>query len=68
MRLTKKNIESLKCQGDNCDIDSTQDINPNNKQSKMLPRKHRFGSKKNKADKITIIGQPGMFEFDKFIG
>lgn len=67
MRLTKKNIESLKCQGDNCDIDSTQDTKPN-KQSKMLPKKHRFGSKKNRADKITIIGQPGMFEFDKFIG
>ena len=68
MRLTKKNTESLTCQGDNCDIDSTQDIKPNNKQSKMLPKKHRFGSKKNRADKITIIGQPGMFEFDKFIG
>ena len=66
MRLTKKNIESLKYQGDNCDIDSTQDTKPN-KQSKMLPKKHRFGSKKNRADKITIIGQPGMFEFDKFI-
>lgn len=67
MRLTKKNIESLTCQGDNCDIDSTQDTKPN-KYSKMLPKKHRFGSKKNRADKITIIGQPGMFEFDKFIG
>ena len=66
MRLTKKNIESLKCQGDSCDINSTQDIKPN-KQRKMLPKKHRFGSKKNRANKITIIGQPGMFEFDKFI-
>ena len=63
MRLTKKNTESLKCQGDNCDIDSTQP----NKQRKMLPKKHRFGSKKNRADKITIIERPGMFEFDKFI-
>ena len=67
MRLTKKNTESLKCQGDSCDINSTQDINPNNKQRKMLPKKHRFRSKKNRADKITIIDQPGMFEFDKFI-
>ena len=66
MRLTKKNIESLECQGDNCDIDSTQDIKPN-KQRKMLPKKHRFGSKVNGADKITIYEQPGMFEFDKFI-
>lgn len=33
----------------------------------MLPKKRRFGSKKNRADKITIIEQPGMFEFDKFI-
>lgn len=33
----------------------------------MLPKKHRFGSKKNRADKITIYEQPGMFEFDKFI-
>lgn len=63
MRLTKKNTESLKCQGDNCDTNSTQP----NKQKKMLPKKHRFGSKKNRADKITIIDQPGMFEFDKFI-
>lgn len=66
MRLTKKNIESLECQGDNCDTNSTQDIKPN-KQKKLLPKKHRFGSKKNRADKITIIDQPGMFEFDKFI-
>lgn len=63
MRLTKKNVESLKCQEDSCDIDSTQP----NKQRKMLPKKHRFGSKKNRADKITIYEQPGMFEFDKFI-
>lgn len=63
MRLTKKNTESLKCQGDNCDIDSTQP----NKQKKMLPKKHRFGSKVNGADKITIYEQPGMFEFGKFI-
>lgn len=63
MRLTKKNTESLKCQGDNCDIDSTQP----NKQRKMLPKKRRFGSKKNRPDKITIYEQPGMFEFDKFI-
>ena len=67
MRLTKKNIESLKCQGDSCDINSTQGIKPNNKQSKMLPKKHRFGSKVNGADKITIYEQPGMFEFGKFI-
>ena len=66
MRLTKKNIESLKCQGDNCDIDSTQDIKPN-KQKKMLPKKRRFGSKVNGADKITIYEQPGMFEFGRFI-
>ena len=66
MRLAKKNVESLKCQGDNCDVNSTQGINPN-KQRKMLPKKHRFGSKKNRADKITIYEQPGMFEFDKFI-
>ena len=63
MRLTKKNVESLKCQGDNCNIDSTQP----NKQRKMLPKKHRFGSKVNGADKITIYEQPGMFEFGKFI-
>lgn len=63
MRLTKKNTESLKCQGDNCNIDSTQP----NKQKKMLPKKHRFGSKENRANKITIYEQPGMFEFDKFI-
>ena len=66
MRLTKKNIESLECQGDNCDTNSTQGVKPN-KQKKILPKKHRFGSKKNRADKITIIDQPGMFEFDKFI-
>ena len=66
MRLTKKNVESLKCQGDNCDIDSTQDIKPN-KQKKMLPKKRRFGSKENRVNKITIYEQPGMFEFDKFI-
>ena len=65
MRLTKKNVESLKCQGG--DIDSTQDIKPNNKQKKMLPKKRRFGSKENRANKITIYEQPGMFEFDKFI-
>lgn len=63
MRLTKKNVESLKCQGDNCNIDSTQP----NKQRKMLPKKRRFGSKENRANKITIYEQPGMFEFDKFI-
>ena len=63
MRLTKKNIESLECQGDNCNIDSTQP----NKQRKMLPKKRRFGSKENRANKITIYEQPGMFEFDKFI-
>ncbi len=63
MRLTKKNTESLKCQGDSCDI---QGIKPD-KQRKMLPRKHRFGSKVNGADKITIYEQPGMFEFGKFI-
>lgn len=63
MRLTKKNTESLKCQGDNCDIDSTQP----NKQRKMLPKKRRFGSKENRVNKITIYEQPGMFEFDKFI-
>ena len=63
MRLTKKNVESLKCQGDSCDINSTQ----GNKQKKMLPKKHRFGSKVNGADKITIYEQPGMFEFGKFI-
>ena len=56
-------MESLKCQGDSCDINSTQP----NKQRKMLPRKHRFGSKVNGADKITIYEQPGMFEFGKFI-
>lgn len=67
MRLTKKNIESLKYQGGPGDINSTQDIKPNNKQRKMLPRKHRFGSKVNGADKITIYEQPGMFEFGKFI-
>ena len=66
MRLTKKNIESLTCQGDNCDINSTQDTKPN-KQRKMSPKKRRFGNNKNRADKITIIDQPGMFEFDKFI-
>lgn len=66
MRLTKKNIESLKCQGDNCDTNSTQDVKPN-KQKKMLPKKRRFGSKENRANKITIYEQPGMFEFDKFI-
>lgn len=63
MRLTKKNTESLKCQGDNCDIDSTQP----NKQRKMLPKKRRFGSKENRVNKITIYEQPDMFEFDKFI-
>lgn len=63
MRLTKKNIESLKCQGDSCDINSTQP----NKQKKMLPKKRRFGSKENRVNKITIYEQPGMFEFDKFI-
>lgn len=63
MRLTKKNTESLKCQGDSCDINSTQP----NKQRKMLPKKRRFGSKENRANKITIYEQPGMFEFDKFI-
>ena len=63
MRLTKKNTESLKCQGDNCDIDSTQP----NKQRKMLPKKRRFGSKENRVNKITIYEQPGMFEFGKFI-
>ena len=63
MRLTKKNTESLKCQGDSCDINSIQP----NKQRKMLPKKHRFGSKVNGADKITIYEQPGMFEFGKFI-
>ena len=66
MRLTKKNTESLKCQGDNCDINSIQDTKPN-KQKKMLPKKRRFGSKENRANKITIYEQPGMFEFDKFI-
>lgn len=66
MRLTKKNTESLECQGDNCDIDSTQGTKPN-KQKKMLPKKRRFGSKENRANKITIYEQPGMFEFDKFI-
>ena len=66
MRLTKKNTESLKCQGDNCDSNSTQDIKPN-KQKKMLPKKRRFGSKENRVNKITIYEQPGMFEFDKFI-
>lgn len=66
MRLTKKNTESLKCQGDNCDSNSTQDTKPN-KQKKMLPKKRRFGSKENRANKITIYEQPGMFEFDKFI-
>ena len=66
MRLTKKNIESLECQGDNCDTNSTQDVKPN-KQKKMLPKKRRFGSKENRANKITIYEQPGMFEFDKFI-
>ena len=63
MRLTKKNTESLKCQGDNCDIDSTQP----NKQRKMLPKKRRFGSKENRVNKITIYEQPDMFEFGKFI-
>lgn len=66
MRLTKKNTESLECQGDNCDTNSTQDVKPN-KQKKMLPKKRRFGSKENRANKITIYEQPGMFEFDKFI-
>lgn len=66
MRLTKKNTESLECQGDNCDSNSTQDTKPN-KQKKMLPKKRRFGSKENRANKITIYEQPGMFEFDKFI-
>lgn len=60
-------MESLKYQGGPGDINSTQGIKPNRKQSKMLPRKHRFGSKVNGADKITIYEQPDMFEFDKFI-
>ena len=60
-------MESLKYQGGPGDINSTQGIKPNNKQRKMLPRKHRFGSKVNGADKITIYEQPGMFEFGKFI-
>lgn len=67
MRLTKKNMESLKYQGGPGDIDSTQGIHPNATQKKMLPKKHRFGSKVKNADKITIIGQPDMFEWATFL-
>lgn len=67
MRLTKKNMESLKYNGGPGDIDSTTGMHPNAKQRKMLPKKHRFGSKMQGADRITIIGQPDMFNFVKFI-
>lgn len=67
MRLTKKNMESLKYNGGPGDIDSTQGMKPNKKQRAMLPRKHRFGSKVKNADKITIYSQPDMFEWATFI-
>lgn len=67
MRLTKKNMESLKYSGGPGDIDSTVGMKPNKQQSKMLPRKHRFGSKVKNADRITIYSQPGMFDWATFI-
>ena len=60
-------MESLKYKGGPGDIDSAVGMNPNKKQSRMLPKKHRFGSKVKGADKITIIGQPDMFEWATFI-
>lgn len=65
--LTKKKAESLKYSGGPGDIDSTTGMHPNKKQSKALPKKHRFGSKVQGADKITIIGQPNMFDWATFI-
>lgn len=65
--LTKKKAESLKYKGGPGDIDSTTGMHPTKVQKKMMPKKHRFGSKVNGADKITIYGQPDMFEFGRFI-
>lgn len=65
--LSKSRMNTLKYSGGPGDIDSTKGMNPNKKQRKMLPKKHRFGSKVNGADMITIIGQPDMFEFATFL-
>lgn len=64
MRLNKKAIQY---QGGPGDINSTEGMKPNKKQSKMLPKKHRFGSKVQGADKITIYSQPDMFEWATFL-
>lgn len=66
MRLTKKNMKSLKYQGGPGDIDSTQGMHPNATQKKMLPKK-RFGSKVKGADRITIIQPVGAIDWATFL-
>lgn len=62
MRLTKKNMESLKYKGGPADGNSVQ-----TSYKKFKTKKHRFGSKVNGADKITIYSQPDMFEWATFL-
>lgn len=62
--LTKAKAESLKYKGGPGDINSTEGMKPNKKQKKMLTRK--VGGMVKNAEKITIYGQPDMFDYIKY--
>lgn len=62
--LTKAKANSLKYKGGPGDINSTEGMKPNKKQKKMLTRK--VGGMVKNAKKITIYGQPDMFDYIKY--